>query len=127
MLQHGVSQEDMEIVHVPGSFELPVAAKTLLKQRNCDAIICLGCVIKGDTEHDQFINQAISNSIAQLGIISGKPITFGVLTVNTAEQATERAGGKHGNKGIESAITAIKMVHMQKTLSQPSGQNIGFG
>ncbi len=121
----GVSESDIEVVRVPGAFELPVAAKSLLKSVNSDSVICLGCVIKGDTSHDEYINNAIATGITQLSIMSGKPIIYGVLTVNDQQQAEDRAGGKHGNKGIEAAITAVKMVHMQKQLGKPKS-TIGF-
>lgn len=123
---NGVDKDSIEIVHVPGAFELPVGAKMLLKSANADAVICLGCVIKGDTEHDQYINQAVATGITQLSIMSGKPIIFGLLTVNDNEQAMERSGGKHGNKGTEAAVTAIKMVALQKDLATPKGGSIGF-
>lgn len=123
--QLGANQDQMNIVHVPGTFELPVAAKSLLTCKNADAVICLGCVIKGETEHDMFINQSVATALNQLAIMSGKPITFGVLTVNNLQQAKDRAGGKYGNKGIEAAITAAKMVHLHKDLEKPGGK-IGF-
>jgi len=125
LISVGVSESDIEIVRVPGAFELPVAAKSLLKSVNSDSVICLGCVIKGDTSHDEYINQAVATGITQLSIMSGKPIIFGLLTVNDLQQAEDRAGGKHGNKGIEAAITAVKMVHMQKQLGKPKS-TIGF-
>lgn len=125
LADNGVNPDDISVLHTPGAFELPVAAKTLLKSKNSDSIICLGCVIKGDTDHDIYINQAVATGIIQLSVISGKPIIFGLLTVNNQEQAEERAGGKHGNKGIEAAITAIKMVHMQKSMGD-NKTSIGF-
>ena len=121
----GVSHDDVEILHTPGAFELPVAAKSLLKNRNSDAVICLGCVIKGDTQHDEYINNSVATGLSQLSILSGKPIIFGLLTVNNLEQALERSGGKHGNKGIEAAVTAVKMADALKKLSSPKG-TIGF-
>lgn len=120
-----VTEDDISVVHTPGAFELPVAAKTLMKFKSPDAVICLGCVIKGDTSHDEYINQAVANGLTQLSLVSGKPVIFGLLTVNSMEQALERSGGKHGNKGTEAAVTAIKMIHMQKSFSSPSGK-IGF-
>lgn len=121
----GVTESDIEIIRVPGAFELPVAAKSLLKSVSSDSVICLGCVIKGDTSHDEYINNAVATGITQLSIMSGKPIIYGVLTVNDQQQAEDRAGGKHGNKGVEAAITAVKMVHMQKQLGKPKS-TIGF-
>jgi len=125
LIQLGAKEDQINIVHVPGTFELPVAAKALLSCKNADAVICLGCVIKGETEHDMFINQSVATALNQLAIMSGKPITFGVLTVNNMQQAKDRAGGKYGNKGVESAITASKMVHLHKDLEKP-GAKIGF-
>ncbi len=121
----GLDKEEITIMKVPGTFELPVAAKTLLKHKAADAIICLGCVIKGETEHDLFINQSVATALNQLAIASSKPITFGVLTVNSMEQAQQRAGGKYGNKGAEAALTAVKMVSTIKDLCQPA-KSIGF-
>ena len=125
LIEQGLDEEDIIVLKTPGAFELPVAAKMLLKNKSSDAIICLGCVIKGDTQHDEYINMAVANGITQLSILSGKPIIFGLLTVNDLEQAEERAGGTHGNKGVEAAVTAIKMVHHQKELSSPK-KSIGF-
>lgn len=88
-------------------------------------MICLGCVIKGETLHDEYINQAVANGLVQLSLLSGKPVIFGVLTVNDMQQALDRAGGKHGNKGIESAVTALKMIKLNKDLSAPKSK-IGF-
>lgn len=125
LLDQGINEDDIEIVHVPGAFELPVAAKILLKERPTDAIICLGCVIKGETEHDIFINQSVANALNQLAVISGKPMIFGVLTTNTEEQAIERSGGAHGHKGIEASETAIRMVSLSKNISKPKS-TIGY-
>lgn len=125
LIDCGVAKDDLVILQVPGTFELPVAARTLLKSKGSEAVICLGCVIKGDTDHDKYINQSVAITLNQLAITSGKPIIFGVLTVNSMEQALERAGGRHGNKGIEAAATAIKMVQLQKNISKPES-TIGF-
>ncbi|MDA8692621.1 6,7-dimethyl-8-ribityllumazine synthase [Saprospiraceae bacterium] len=125
LLSAGIEESTIEIVHVPGAFELPVAAKSILKAVSTDSVICLGCVIKGDTAHDEYINNAVATGLTQLSIVSGKPIIFGVLTVNDQQQAEDRAGGKHGNKGVEAAITAIKMVTIQKQLGKPKS-TIGF-
>ncbi len=116
---------DCEVVHVPGTFELPMAAKTLIKAKQSDAVICLGCVIKGETDHDKYINQSVAIALNQLAVMTDKPIIFGVLTVNNMEQALDRAGGQHGNKGIEAAVTAVKMVHLQKGICE-SPKAIGF-
>lgn len=104
-----------ETVKVPGAFELPFAAKWSLQHNNPDGVICLGCVIKGDTDHNQYINQAVSNAIMQLNLEGSIPVIFGLLTVDTAEQALERSGGILGNKGEEAAIAAIQMILLKKS------------
>lgn len=112
---NGVRDKDIQTIHVPGTFELPVGAKLLLGEENFHAIICLGCVIKGETKHDEYISSAVANGLVNLGVLSSKPIIFGVLTPNTMEQALDRAGGKYGNKGVEAAITALKMANVKKS------------
>lgn len=109
LLDHGVSEDDIESLVVPGSFELPMGARQLILSTKPDAVICLGCVIKGETDHDVYINQAVANGIMQLSLTTGIPVIFGVLTPNTHDQAIDRAGGKHGNKGVEASITALRM------------------
>lgn len=109
LTQYGATEKHIYIWHVPGAFELPLAAKMLYKTVHPNAVICLGCVIKGDTEHDKYINSAVSKAIMRLNLKTRTPFVFGVLTPNTLEQAQDRAGGKHGNKGTEAAITAIQM------------------
>ncbi len=109
---HGALKKNIYIHCVPGSFELPLGARMIMGQEKIDAAICLGCVIKGETDHDKYINNAVANGIMHLGLTSKKPIIFGVLTPNTKEQAEERSGGKFGNKGVEAAISAIKMIHL---------------
>lgn len=125
LLEKGAQEKDIEIVDVPGSFELPMGAKILLASDSYDAIICLGCVIKGETKHDEYISQSVASSIAQLGILSGVPVIFGVLTPNSMEQAEDRSGGKHGNKGVEAAATAIKMAALKKS-KKSQKKSIGF-
>jgi 6,7-dimethyl-8-ribityllumazine synthase len=98
-------------IQVPGSFELVHAASKLLPE--VDGLIAIGCVIQGETPHFTFISQAVANGIASLNISSGKPVIFGVLTTDTMEQALNRAGGKHGNKGIEAASTLVKMLNIK--------------
>ncbi len=122
----GIPGEQLFLSSVPGTFELPVAAKILLqKHGDIDAVIAIGCVIKGETTHNEYINHAVATGLTQLSILSGKPCIFGVLTPNTMEQAKDRAGGKHGNKGIEAAVTALRMIDLKKNMTsdQPS---IGF-
>lgn len=109
LLKHGALPGRITTVQVPGSFELTAGAKILLENQEADVVICLGCVIKGETNHDDYINQAVANGLTQLGISTGKPHIFGLLTTLNEAQALDRAGGKHGNKGVEAAITAIRM------------------
>jgi len=117
LLKHGVSAENILSVAVPGSFELTAAAEILLnKHKALDAVICLGCVIQGDTKHFDFICDAVAQGITQIGIKHSKPVIFGVLTTNDLQQAIDRSGGIHGNKGDEAAITAIKMAHLVATV-----------
>ncbi|NNE29341.1 MAG: 6,7-dimethyl-8-ribityllumazine synthase [Saprospiraceae bacterium] len=125
LTKHGVKEENIHTVQVPGSFELPSGAKLLASSEKVDAVICLGCVIKGETPHNEYINQAVATGLTTLSVMSGKPFIFGLLTPNTMEQAKDRAGGKHGNKGVEAAVTALRMVHLKKDL-QSSPKGIGF-
>jgi 6,7-dimethyl-8-ribityllumazine synthase len=112
----GAKAEDVEIVKVPGSWELPLVAKTLAAAKRHDAIIALGAVIRGETPHfDHVANQA-SSGLASVQLETGVPIAFGVLTTNTVEQAIDRAGGKSGNKGYDAAITAIEMADVIRKL-----------
>ena len=102
---------------VPGTFELSGAADIMLnKHTDLDAVICLGCVIQGETKHFDFICDAVANGITNVSIKYSKPVIFGVLTTNDEQQAIDRAGGKHGNKGDEAAITALKMAHFSATI-----------
>ncbi|MBU0508341.1 6,7-dimethyl-8-ribityllumazine synthase [bacterium] len=106
---HHAPDESIEVAWVPGSFELPLAAKVAAKRQDVSAVICLGAVIRGQTPHFDFVSYAASTGIVQAGLECGKPITFGVLTTDTPEQAFERAGGKLGNKGADAALAAIEM------------------
>ena len=116
LLKHGVKEENIFTSAVPGSFELTAAAEILLNRKpNLDAVICLGCVIQGDTKHFDFICDAVAHGITNVGIKYSKPVIFGVLTTNDEQQALDRAGGKHGNKGDEAAITALKMADFAAT------------
>lgn len=111
-----VTDKNIIIKTVPGSFELPLAAQWLTDELFVDAVICIGCIIQGETKHFDFIAQAVANGITQVNLESEIPIIFGVLTPNTMEQALDRAGGKYGNKGDEAAITAIKMLGLQYSI-----------
>ena len=110
LLKHGAGRENIYRKNVPGSFELPLAAQWLAQMDEIDAVICIGCVIQGETRHFDFICQAVAQGITEVGLKYNKPVIFGVLTPNSQQQALDRAGGKHGNKGDEAAITAIKML-----------------
>jgi len=114
LLKHGAKENEIILEYVPGAFELPVSAKHLAKNNSLDAVIMLGCVIKGGTDHDKYINHAVAQGIMQLNLQFDIPFIFGLLTPNTEQQAKDRAGGKHGNKGVEAAIAAIKMAHLLK-------------
>tara|TARA_B100000497_G_C7335880_1_gene221570 strand:- start:61 stop:543 length:483 start_codon:yes stop_codon:yes gene_type:complete len=113
LIESGVSENNIEKIEVPGSFELIFGAK-VLSRKDVDAIICLGSVIQGETKHFDYVCQAVSNGIKDLNISLNIPVIFGVLTDNTMEQAVNRSGGKHGNKGVEAAVTAINMVHLNQ-------------
>ncbi len=126
LLQYGAREESIHRIDVPGTFELPMGARLLNARTKLDAIICIGCVIKGETAHNEYINQAVANGLVQFSLMSGIPSIFGVLTPNNIEQARDRAGGKHGNKGVEAAVTAIHMAHIKQG-SRDSGTHIGFG
>jgi 6,7-dimethyl-8-ribityllumazine synthase len=108
---HGVKQENIIRKNVPGSFELSLGALWTAERKDIDAVICLGCVIKGDTPHFDYICQAVSYGITQAGLKTRKPVIFGVITTLDQQQALDRAGGKFGNKGEEAALTAIKMLN----------------
>jgi 6,7-dimethyl-8-ribityllumazine synthase len=110
LLKFGVKEENITSVKVPGSFELSLGAQKMAQKPSIDAVICLGCVIQGETRHFDFICQAVADGITSVNLKFDKPVIFGVLTPNSQEQAMDRAGGKHGNKGDEAAITAIKML-----------------
>lgn len=110
LLKYGAERQHIYRKNVPGSFELPLAAQWMAQMDEIDAVICIGCVIQGETKHFDFICQAVAQGVTEVGLKYNKPVIFGVLTPNTQQQALDRAGGKHGNKGDEAAITAIKML-----------------
>ncbi len=113
LLDNGVVADDITVKYVPGSFELTLGAQFLCEDKTIDAVICLGCVIQGETRHFDFICDAVAHGVTNVSLNYNKPVIFGVLTPNTLQQAQDRAGGKHGNKGDEAAVTAIKMVHLK--------------
>jgi 6,7-dimethyl-8-ribityllumazine synthase len=112
LAQRGADLKQVEIVHVPGAWELPIAARALAALKKHDAIVCLGAVIRGETPHFDYVAGEAARGIANASAESGVPIAFGLLTTNTVEQATDRAGGKHGNKGFDAAMTAIEMANL---------------
>jgi 6,7-dimethyl-8-ribityllumazine synthase len=116
LLAHGCKKKNITRISVPGSFELPAGAQLLAESEKPDAVICLGCVIQGETRHFDFICSAVADGLIRLSLDYKKPFIFGVLTPNNMEQARARAGGDHGNKGVEAAVTAIKMAALGKEI-----------
>ena len=116
LLENKVKKDNIIISKVPGSFELTLATQFLCEDKSIEAVIALGCVIQGETKHFDFICDAVAHGITNVGLKYNKPVIFGVLTTNTLLQAQERAGGKHGNKGDEAAVTALKMVALKRSL-----------
>lgn len=114
---HGAKEENLLVKYVPGSFELPLGAQYFAELENVDAVILLGCVIQGETRHFDFICQGVTQGTIDLNLKYNKPFIFGVLTTQNMQQALDRAGGRHGNKGDEAAVTAIKMVHLKHNFS----------
>ncbi len=118
LIAHGVSTDAIDVFWTPGAWELPVVAKRLVDSRRFGAVLCLGAVIRGETTHDQYINQQVSESLGRLAMQSGIPVLFGVLTCNSLEQAIHRSGGNVGNKGCECAAAALEMVSLLDKLPQ---------
>lgn len=116
ILRHGGSKENIEIVKVPGSFEIPLTAKKLAKSGKYDAVICLGAVIRGSTPHFDYVANEVTKGIAQVSLETEIPISYGILTTDTIEQAVERAGTKMGNKGFDAAMVAIEMANVLKSI-----------
>ena len=116
LVRHGAKESDIHLVKVPGAFEMPVVIKHLAAKDDYDAIVALGAVIRGSTPHFEYISASVTNGIAKVALDSGKPITNGVITVNSIEQAIERAGTKAGNKGAEAALGAVEMVAVLRQL-----------
>ncbi|MCQ2285779.1 MAG: 6,7-dimethyl-8-ribityllumazine synthase [Bacteroidales bacterium] len=117
LLEHGLKKEQIKICYVPGSFELPTGAMMMFDADDeLDAVICLGCVIQGETRHFEFISQAVAQGIMKVALDYGSPVIFGVLTCDTMEQAMDRSGGKYGNKGVEAAVSCLKMLAMERKL-----------
>jgi 6,7-dimethyl-8-ribityllumazine synthase len=117
IVRHGGSDEQIAQIWVPGSFEIPLAAQKLAQSKQYDAVICLGCVIRGQTPHFDYIAAEVTKGIAQASLQTGVPIAFGIITADALEQAIDRAGAKHGNKGAEAALAAIEMVNLLPDIS----------
>ncbi|MFW5823209.1 MAG: 6,7-dimethyl-8-ribityllumazine synthase [Tangfeifania sp.] len=115
--KHGAKEDNIHLIFVPGSFELPLGAQYFAELENVDAVLLLGCVIQGETRHFDYICDGVTRGTMDLNLKYNKPFIFGLLTTNNEQQAKDRAGGKHGNKGDEAAITAIKMVHLKNSFS----------
>lgn len=125
LIELGATEDDIFTAQVPGTFELPGGAKLLGTKKEVDAMICIGCVITGETPHNEYINHSVARGLMNLGLMTGVPHIFGVLTPNTEEQAKERSGGKYGNKGVEAATTAIRMVALEQSFDKKK-KKIGF-
>ena len=115
--RHGVSEENISVVRVPGAFEMPLATKRVAQSKSCDAIISLGAVIRGGTPHFDFVAGECASGIARISLEENLPIAFGVLTTDTIEQAIERSGTKAGNKGADAAMSALEMVSLMRKLN----------
>ncbi|MGH7963214.1 MAG: 6,7-dimethyl-8-ribityllumazine synthase [Candidatus Binatia bacterium] len=118
LCRHGVREEDIEVVQVPGAFDIPLFAKKMAAGSRYHALVCLGAVIKGETPHFDYISAAMTQGIKEVSLTHGIPVTFGVLTTETVEQALDRAGAKLGNKGSEAALSAIEMVNALRELER---------
>ncbi len=116
LVRHGADREKIELLRVPGAFEIPLAARKMVETKRFDAVICLGAVIRGSTPHFDYVAAEVSKGVASVGLDTGVPVIFGVLTTDNLEQAIERAGTKAGNKGFEAALGAIEMVNLFKAL-----------
>jgi len=118
LFRHDVQKEDVEIFWTPGSFEIPVTAKKLAQTGKYDAIICLGCLIRGDTPHFDFLSAEVTKGVAQVSLEHTLPVIFGILTADTLEQAFERSGAKQGNKGFQAALSALEMANLFKEMGK---------
>jgi 6,7-dimethyl-8-ribityllumazine synthase len=116
MLRHGVLETDVDVAWTPGSFEIPLVAKKMAESKKYNAVICLGAVIRGGTPHFEYIAAEVTKGIANVGLNTGVPVIFGIITADTIEQAVERSGTKAGNKGFDAAVSAIEMANLVKTL-----------
>ncbi|MDP3880263.1 MAG: 6,7-dimethyl-8-ribityllumazine synthase [Dehalococcoidales bacterium] len=116
LLRHGVNEADIDIAWVPGAFEIPLVAKSLAETKKYNAVICLGAVVRGATPHFEHIASEVTKGIARVGLDAGVPVSYGVITADTLEQAIERAGTKAGNRGFDAAVDAIEMANLLKSI-----------
>jgi len=116
--RHGVDEADVDMAWVPGSFEIPLAAKRLVASGRYAAVVCLGCLIQGDTPHFGYIASEVTKGIAQISLDSGVPVAYGIITADTLEQAIERAGTKAGNKGFDAAMSALEMIDLWRAIDK---------
>ncbi len=123
LIRHGAKETEIEAVWVPGSFEVPFAANKMAKSKKFDAVICLGTVISGSTPHFEYISSEVAKGIAKVGLDTGTPTIFGIITADTLEQAIERAGTKSGNKGFDAAMSAIEMADLFRKINGPVKKN----
>jgi 6,7-dimethyl-8-ribityllumazine synthase len=117
LLRHGAAEADLDVVKVPGAYEVPLAARALARSGKYNAVICLGAVIRGATPHFEYVSAEVSKGVASVSLEAGLPVIFGVLTTDTIEQAVERAGTKSGNKGWDAALSAIEMANVMKQMA----------
>ena len=116
LLRHGVNQDNIDVAWVPGAFEIPLVARNLAQTKRYDAVICLGAVIRGATPHFEYIAAEVTKGIAKVGLDTGLPVSYGIITADTLEQAIERAGTKAGNKGFDAAVDTIEMVNLLRSI-----------
>ncbi|MFQ5658348.1 MAG: 6,7-dimethyl-8-ribityllumazine synthase [Candidatus Methylomirabilales bacterium] len=127
LIRHGADPDKIDVVKVPGAFEIPVTAERLASSRKYDAVICVGAIIRGATSHFDYIAGEAAKGVAEVALKTGVPTIFGVITTETIEQAIERAGTKLGNKGFEAALAAIEMAHLFVQLDKEQGERPGKG
>lgn len=118
LTRHGVAEEDVDVAWVPGAFEIPLVARRLALRGRYDAVVCLGAVIRGSTPHFEYVAAEVAKGVARVGLETGVPVIFGVITADTLEQAIERAGTKAGNKGWHAAVSAIEMANLMRRLPE---------
>jgi len=120
LIRHGVAENDIEVAWVPGAFEIPLVARRMLARNRYDAVLCLGTVIRGGTPHFEYVASEVAKGVARIGLDTGTPVIFGVITADTIEQAIERAGTKAGNKGWQAAVSGIEMANLVRSLESSS-------